>query len=140
MFGDNIPSSCTPDFVPVAVGLAANPNWPFSNSCKTRSRAAALTLAFSSSASLFSCSSLSFCRFMSFFCVTKTYMSCLGTNLHITHIGRYRRTPYKINDLRCMQEVLEHYSGIKHTHRTGAWIHCQGVAGRGKDNRGKKVL
>jgi hypothetical protein len=48
----------------------ASPSCPRSKSFKTRSRAASLARTFSSSASRFRTSSLSFCLLISFFCVT----------------------------------------------------------------------
>jgi len=67
---DSRSSAPPPDLVPPAVGAIASPSWPFSNSSKTRSLAAALTLVRSSSASFFIPWSLSFCLLMSFFCIT----------------------------------------------------------------------
>ena len=80
----------------VTEGVLANPSWPFSNSSRTRSRAASRALCLSSSASRFNASNRAFCRLISSSCVTNRrpfrHFAMNTRTPTLTHQGPCRRT------------------------------------------------
>lgn len=130
--GDVHSFDSAPDVVTAAV--AARPSWPFSNSSRTRSRAASRALRFSSSASRLSVSSLAFCRLMSCICVTVMLpfrdVGALKALYANTYRGQCRRTPCRRDVLSGMLPAPLLVVGTVRKRQTAAWTRSLDVAAR----------
>lgn len=118
----------TPD---IAAEELPSPNCPLSKSNRTRSRAASLARALSSSASFFNASNFAFWRLMLVFCVTlrQDWLSKVQVQLvDKTYADLCIHIPCRKGDLHDTREVPWRDLDIKHTHQNGAWIHFLDVA------------